>query len=45
MHVALRGNYSALVRVTDLPEVSKDAVSLLVYIQQKIFWLWGMDFL
>jgi len=29
-HVALRGNISAPVRVTDLVEVSKDATSLVV---------------
>jgi len=29
-HVALRGNISALVSVTDLVEVSKDAASLVV---------------
>jgi len=42
-HVALHGNYSALVQVTDLVEVSKDAASLLVC-TQKIFWLGGCGF-
>jgi len=33
-HVALHGNFSALVRVTDLVEVTKDAESLLVCTQK-----------
>jgi len=45
--VALRGNISAHVQVTDLVEASKDAAtaSLLVHIRKKIFWLGGADFL
>ena len=43
MHVALRGNFSAPVRVTDLVEVSKDAASLLFY-TRKIFFAWGCVF-
>jgi len=37
--VTLHGNISVPVRVTDLVEVSKDAVSLLVCTRKKIFWL------
>jgi len=44
MHVALRGNISAPVRVTDLVEVSKDVASLLVYTRKKIFCLGGTGF-
>jgi len=40
-HTALRGNFSAPVRVTDLVEVSKDAASLLVCTRKKFFG-WGM---
>jgi len=36
--VALRGNISALVRVTDLVEASKDAVSFLVCTRKKILY-------
>jgi len=39
--VALRENISAPVRVTDLVEESKDAVSLLVCTRKKIF-AWGL---
>jgi len=39
MHVALRGNISAPVQVTDLVEASKDAASLLVC-TRKIFFAW-----
>jgi len=35
--MALCGNFSAHVRVTDLVEVSKDVASLVVCIQKKIF--------
>ena len=35
--MALRGNISAPVRVTDLAEVSKDAASLLVCTRKKFF--------
>jgi len=42
-HVALRGNISAPVRVTDLVEVSKDAASLVVCTQKKFF-AWGSGF-
>jgi len=38
-HVALHGNISAPVRVTDLVEVSKDAASLLVCTWKKHFLL------
>jgi len=38
-HVALRGNISAPVQVTDLVEVSRDAASLVVCTRNKIFWL------
>ena len=41
-HMALHGNYSALVRVTDLVEVSKDAASLLECIGKKFF-AWGVQ--
>jgi len=44
MHVALRGNISAPVRVTDLFEASKDAARLLVC-TQKNFLLGGAGFL
>jgi len=37
--MALRGNISAPVRVTDLVEASKDAASLLVCTRKKIFCL------
>jgi len=37
MHVALRRNISAHVRVTDLVEASKDAASLLVCTRKKFF--------
>jgi len=43
MHVALRGNISAPVRVTDLVEASKDAARLLVC-TQKNFLLGGYGF-
>jgi len=42
-HVALRGNTSAPVWVTDLVKVSKDAASLLVC-TQKIIFCWGCVF-
>jgi len=42
--MALRGNISAPVRVTDLAEVSKDAASLLVCTRKKFF-AWGVGFL
>jgi len=42
-HVALRRNISALVRVTDLVEVSKDATSLVVSTRKKFF-AWGVQF-
>jgi len=41
MHMALRGNFSVPVRVVDLVEASKDAVSLLVCTRKK-FCGWGM---
>jgi len=41
--VALRGNISAPVWVTDLVEVSKDAASLLICTQKKCF-AWGCFF-
>jgi len=44
-HVALRGNYSAPVWVTDLVKASKDTASLLVCTRKKIFCLGGADFL
>jgi len=40
-HVALCGNISVPVRVTDLVEASKDAASLLVCTRKKIF-AWGL---
>jgi len=43
-HVALCGNFSAHVRVTDLVEVSKDMASLVVCIQKKKFLLRGCGF-
>ena len=42
-HVALRGNISVPVRVTDLVEVSKDAASLVVCTEKKFF-AWGCGF-
>jgi len=39
--VALRGNFSAPVQVTDLVKVSKDAASLLECTRKKFF-PWGM---
>jgi len=39
--MALRGNISAPVRVTDLVEVSKDVASLLFCTQKKLF-AWGV---
>jgi len=44
MHVALHGNISAPVQVTDLVEASKDAASLLVRTRKK-FLLGGCRFL
>ena len=44
MHVALCGNISAPVQVTDLVEASKDAASLLVCTRKKIFLLGGCVF-
>jgi len=43
MHVALRGNISTPVRVTDLVEASKDATSLLLCTRKKFF-AWGCEF-
>ena len=43
-HVALHGNYSVPVRVTDLVDVSKGAASLLVCTRKKIFWLGDANF-
>jgi len=43
-YVALRGNYSASVQVTDLVEVSNDATSLPECTLKKFFWLEGADF-
>jgi len=43
-HVALRGNISTPVRVTDLVEVSKDVASLVVCTQRK-FLVGGCSFL
>ena len=43
-HVALRGNYSTPVRVTNWVEVSKDAASLLVWHSRRNFWLGGCGF-
>ena len=40
-HLALRGNISAPVRVTDLVEVSKDAACLVVC-TRKNFFGWGV---
>jgi len=40
-HMALRGNISAPVQVTDLVEMSKDAASLVVCTRKKLFG-WGM---
>jgi len=45
MHVALRGNISAPVRVTDLVEASKDTANLLVCNLKKFFYLGGAGFL
>jgi len=42
LHVALRGNISTSVRVTDLVEVSKDVASLVVCTLKKFFG-WGMQ--
>jgi len=42
--VALRGNISTPVRVTDLVEASKDATSLLVGTRKKNFLLGGCGF-
>ena len=42
-HVALCGNISAPVSVTDLVEASKDAASLLVCTRKKFF-AWGAGF-
>ena len=44
-HVALRGNISAPVRITDLVEVSKDVASLLVCTRKKNFLLGGAGLL
>jgi len=44
-HVALCGNISAPVQVTDLVEVSKEVASLVVCTRKKIFWLGGCGFL
>jgi len=44
-HVALRGNISAPVQVTDLVEASKDVESLQVCTRKKIFCLGGAGFL
>ena len=41
--MALRGNISAPVRVTNLVEVSEDAASLVVWTQKKFFG-WGVRF-
>jgi len=45
LHVALRGNISAPVWVTDLVKVSKDAANLVVCTQKKNFCLGGAGFL
>jgi len=45
LHMALRRNISAPVRVTDLVEASKDAASLVVCTQKKFFCLGGAGFL
>ena len=42
--MALRGNISAPVWVTDLVEASKDAASLLDCTQKKFFFAWGVRF-
>ena len=42
--MALRGNISVPVRVTDLVEASKDAASLLVCTRKKFFCLGGAGF-
>ena len=44
MHVALHGNYSAPVRVTERVEVSKDAASFLVCTQKNFFLVGGCGF-
>jgi len=44
-HVALGGNISASIRVTDLVKVLKDAASLLVYTRKKFFSLGDAGFL
>jgi len=44
MHVALCGDISAPIWVTDLVEVSKDAASLRVCTQKKFFLLGGCIF-
>jgi len=43
--VALRGNFSTPVQVTDLVKASKDVASLLVYTRKKFFCLGGVGFL
>jgi len=45
MPVALRGNISALVRVTDVVKASKDTASLLFCTRKKIFCLGRVGFL
>jgi len=42
--MALHGNFSSLVRSTDLVKVSKDAASLLMCTQKKFFLLGGCRF-
>jgi len=44
-HVALRGNISAPVSVTNLVEVSKDVASLAVCTRKKFFLVGGAGFL
>ena len=44
MHVALRGNISASVQVTDLVKASKYAASLLVCTRKKIYCLGDAGF-
>jgi len=44
-HVALRGNISAPVLVTDVVEVSKDATSLVACTRKRTFWLGAAGFL
>jgi len=44
-HMSLHGNFSGLVSATDMVEVSKDAVSLLVCTLKKFFWLGAAEFL